>query len=146
MSFDDRFEREQTPATITLGRAFRIITQAVGLGLIVVGVYYGVWILVNSIQFALDPARLEGRVAAMEKSLDLAGLKIPAGPNQVPVGRPVANVLLLAWYLVGAWICCKVIAVGGQLAMGVVSERREFLTAMKEFLITARQQSGADKP
>jgi hypothetical protein len=146
MSLDDRFEREQTPATITLGRAFRIITQAVGLGLIIVGVYYGVWILVNSIQFAIDPARLEGRVAAMEKSLDLAGLKIPAGQAQIPVGRPVANVLLLAWCLVGAWICCRVIAVGGQLAMGAISERREFLTAMKEFLITARQQSGVDKP
>jgi hypothetical protein len=146
MSFDDRFDRDQTPATITLARAFRIITQAVGLGLIVVGVYYGIWILVHSIQFAIDPARLEGRVAAMEKSLDLTGLKIPAGQDQIPVGRPVANVLLLAWYLVGAWICCKVIAVGGQLAMGAISERREFLTAMKEFLITARQQSGADKP
>src|SRR5262245_16766420 len=140
MSFDDRLEREQPPATIALGRFIRIVAQAVGLGLIVVGVCYGVWILENSVRFALDPARLEARVAAMEKSLDLTGLKVPAGQAQVPVGRPVASVLLLAWYLVGAWMCCKVIAVGGQLAMGVISERRELLTAMKEFFITARQQ------
>lgn len=46
----------------------------------------------------------------------------------------------------GAWMCCKVIGVGGQLALGVISERREFLQAMKEFLITARQQGTGSKP
>jgi len=142
MTFDDTIEREALPASIVLGRVFRITAQAVGLALVIVGVYYGVWILANSIEFAIDPVRLEARVTAMEKSLDLQGLVVPAGPQQIPVGRPAANLMLLVWYLVGAWMCFRIIAVGGQLAMGAVSERREFLQTMKEFLVTARQQSG----
>jgi hypothetical protein len=122
------------------GKVLRMIGQAVGLVLLLLGAFYGWSVLAATISALRDPAGLGPTLAAMATTLEMEGVTLPLGESKVPIGRTVAGVLLLLWYMLSAWVAMQLVNFGGRLVLGVIAERREFLAAMKEFLVTLRKE------
>jgi hypothetical protein len=130
----------------TLGRALRIASQVIGLVLILAGAYYALWVLATGVSVVRDPGELTSALTALAKAVNLEEAAVPTGDGKVPIGRVVSGVLLLLWYLLSAWVALMLVRGGGQLVLGVVAERREFLAAMKEFLVTLRAEASEGQP
>ena len=118
----------------------RVGGQILGVILVLIGAYFAVLILIACVGVLRDPARTGMSVATMSKTIGLEGVQITSGKDQVPIGRAAAGLLLLAWYMVASSISLKLISIGGRMVTGLVAERKEFLAAMKEFLIWTRNQ------
>jgi hypothetical protein len=118
----------------------RITGQILGGILILIGMYFSVLILIACVGVLRDPGQTGTSVAAMSKIIGMEGAQVTSGKDHVQIGRAVAGVLLLLWYVVASSIALKLIAVGGRMITGVAAERREFLAAMKEFIIFVRNQ------
>jgi hypothetical protein len=138
---------EDPPASgQALGRTLRIASQAIGLVLILAGAYYALWVLAAGISIARDPGELAPALTAMTKTLNLEEAAVPAGESKIPIGRAVSSVVVLLWYLLSTLVALKLVGAGGRLALGVIAERREFLAAMKEFLVTLRAEGTEGQP
>jgi hypothetical protein len=142
----DGVEDDSTAPTQTLGRALRIASQVIGMILIVAGSYYALWVASAALSVAREPGDLTPALTALAKALNLEEAVVPSGESKVPIGRVVAGVLLLLWYLLSATVAIKLIGAGGRLVLGVIAERREFLAAMKEFLVTLRAEGTEGQP
>jgi hypothetical protein len=141
--FDEGRDSDGLGLSKPLGTVFRLTSQAAGLLLIILGAYYALHIVADGIQAARNPADLEPAVEGMVRTLELEKANVPVQDEKVPLGRPVAFVALLLWYGLCALVALKLVGAGGRLVLGIVSERREFLAAMKEFLVTMRTE-GSD--
>ena len=140
MSYLNPVENEPASREGSAAKGVRLGGQVFGLILIVVGAYYAVLILGACLSVLRDPGQTSSSVAAMTKTIGLDNAEVSSGKNQIPIGKASAAVLLLLWYQVAAWISLKLITIGGRMVLGVVSERREFLAAMKEFMISTRNR------
>jgi hypothetical protein len=122
----------------------RIVSQVIGLGLILAGSWYALSIIATAIKIARQPSESEPALVEMAKTLKLEGATAPMGEGDIAVDRSASVVALLLWYLLSALISVLLINAGGRLVLGVVSERREFLSAMKEFLVTLRSDGSGE--
>src|SRR5262249_32862831 len=114
--------------------------QVIGLLLILVGSYFALSAIVTALGIIRDPAGMGPTLESMAKALGIEQVEIPAGEGKIPVGRLGPASLLPGWHAVVAQISVVLIGAGGKLVAGVFLERREFLGAMKEFLITVRSE------
>lgn len=129
---------DHVDAGISLSARLRLAAQVVGIVLILVGAWYVVVILMDVLATARDPAALQPTASAMAQTLNLQDAHALVGEAQVPLGRSVATVVLLVWYVVSGWLAFKLIGAGGQLVLGAMAERRDFLATMRELLVSAR--------
>jgi hypothetical protein len=125
-------------------RGLRIASQVTGLILVLAGAYYAVSILAAAIGFARNPGALEPALTAMAQTLNLTEATVSVGEDRVSLGRTVSAGFVLMWYLLSGWLAYLVMSAGGRLVLGVIGERREFLAAMREFLVSMRAQ-GAEQ-
>jgi hypothetical protein len=130
----------------TLGRRLRVVSQVLGLFLILVGAYFGIQVFLSVWRLLRSPADLEPALVGIMELLQMQHLAVPVGEEKVAVGRPVATGVLLLVHIVCAWIALAVLAAGGRLINGLVNERREFLAAMRAFLVTVREEGVTHKP
>lgn len=118
----------------------RLLAQGFGLGLVLVGVYYGLGILGTVLGFLRDPDSLRAPAEAMAVVLGLERATVPVGDADLPVGRAAGMIALLLWYALASLIVWKVIQVGGVLAVATFNERREFYGAIREMLLALRRE------
>jgi hypothetical protein len=124
----------------TVGWGLRIASQVIGLILILAGAYYALWLVVTAVSYARNPAEMATAVESMAAVLNLQEAAVPVGETKIHIGRTVGGVLLAMWYLLTGAIALGLVSGGGKLVLGVIGERREFLAAMKEFLVTFRTE------
>jgi hypothetical protein len=137
MTYPNPVEQESGEREGPASKGIRVGGQLLGLVLILIGAYYAVLILGACIGVLRDPGQTSASVASMTKTIGLEGAEVPSGKNQIPIGKACAGVLLLLWYQVAAWISLKLMTIGGRM---VTSDRREFLSAMREFMLLTRIQ------
>jgi hypothetical protein len=137
---------DRTAPAPAIGRTLRIASQSIGLALVLIGAFYAWSVLAASLRFARGSEDLDTALEGMAQKVNLANATLPVGEEKVPIGRSAGAILLVLWYLVTGWLALKLVAVGGQLVLGLLAERREFLAAMKEFLVTLRAEGSAGGP
>jgi len=142
----DLADGERTTSAQELARTLRVAGQAIGLALVLIGAYYAWSVIATGLRFAHGSDELEPALEATARQLNLDKATVPAGEEKIPIGRAAAGILLAVWYLVSGWLAIKLVAVGGQLVLGLLAERREFLAAMKEFLVTLRKEGTEGQP
>jgi hypothetical protein len=118
----------------------RWAAQLLGFLLILIGLY-GVIHVFSAVGRAVrDPATLEPAVTSMAQLINSEALEITLDGRKLVLGRPVTMVALLLWYVVWGWLAIAMLSTGAKLVFAVMKERREHLAAMKELMITARQE------
>ena len=142
----DPFSRPEpgTEPDRPFGGILRVVAQVIGLGMILVGCWYGVGVLSDVVHFLRDPASMEGSILATAKLLGLEQIEVKVpGSDAIPLGRTAGCIGVIVWQLLAGLLSLWLIAAGGRLVHGVINERREFLQAMREFLVTLRHEGVA---
>ena len=116
----------------------RAVIQAIGLCLIVVGVYYLLDLLCHIVSVVRTPSDLKPSVDAVAELIDANGIVIPDEREGVAIGKAVSLGLLVPFYMIWVWGLAKLVGVGAQLVSGVSAERREFWAAMRTLLVVTR--------
>ncbi len=117
-----------------LTHSLRVVGQLVGLALLLGGAYHAWSIAQFCLSCAQNPENLEEPVKQMSKVLALENGEVLVEGAHLRFGRILAGLSLIAWYGISAWIAVLLMGAGGKLVLGPISERREFLSAMREFL------------
>ncbi len=127
----------------------RWATRLLGFALIVIGLYGTINVFWAVGQAVRDPKTLVPAVASMVELMNFEALEFTINGEKLVLGRSAAVVVLLLWYVVWAWLALAVLGTGARLVFAVLKERREFLAAMKEFILAARlggMSGGPTKP
>jgi hypothetical protein len=132
--------QSRTPMLEMTGQVARVVSQVVGLVLVLIGTYYAVQIAVNALHMVSDPAQQEATLANWARILRLEEATATTAGDNISIGRTVAAILVLLCYVIGGGVTLGIINAGGRLVLGVIGERREFLAAMREFMASVRAE------
>lgn len=125
------------PLSSIIPRAFTLI---VGTVLVAVGCYYAISVVAVGIRMAQHPEGIEANLISTAKMLQLEELQVTINDAKVPMGRVVAGLFLLPWYLVSALLAMGLVKLGSGMVLGELAARREALATMRVLLATLRTE------
>jgi len=105
----------------------RWITQLLGFLLAIVGLYLTIYVFSSVFAAVRTPEVLQSAVTSMSQLIEAESLVIPTNGAPIPVGKSVAVVLLLIWYLVLAHLALSLLSAGIRLVIEAIDERKELI-------------------
>jgi hypothetical protein len=119
----------------------RMICQVLGFLMIVVGGFYLLWVFVDVVRFARDPASMEPALESMCVRIGGDKLSFQVDKDRVELGRVAAGVVLFLWYILCVVVPLCLVKLGARIIAWTLDQRRQIKAILKEILTEVRKPS-----